>query len=58
VCTTGWPRAQTGGWTAVRLANRYFPGTSLLAAALTSTASAQMTAARAEAYYKEVIKPS
>jgi len=49
---------QTPAWTAVRLANRYFPGTSLLAAALTSTASAQMTAARAEAYYKEVIKPS
>ncbi|MFI5893113.1 hypothetical protein ACIA5D_23685 [Actinoplanes sp. NPDC051513] len=44
--------AQTGGWAALRLANRYFPGTSLLAAVLTSTASAQTVAARAEAYYR------
>jgi len=36
----------------VRLANRYFPGTSLLAAALAGTASAEMIAARAEAYFR------
>jgi hypothetical protein len=45
--------AQTGGWALLRLANRYFPGTSLLAAVLTSTASAQSVAARAEAYYRK-----
>ncbi|MEU4244929.1 hypothetical protein [Actinoplanes sp. NPDC026619] len=44
--------AQTGGWAALRLASRFFPGASLLAAVLTSTASAQSVAARAEAYYK------
>jgi hypothetical protein len=44
--------AQAGGWTALRLANRLFPGTSLLAAILTSSASAQSVAARAESYYK------
>jgi hypothetical protein len=44
--------AQTGGWAVLRLASRFFPGTSLLAAVLTSTASAQSVAARAEAYYK------
>jgi hypothetical protein len=43
---------QTGGWTALRLANRYFPGTSLLAAVLTSTASAQSVAARADKFYR------
>ncbi|WP_433372165.1 hypothetical protein ACQPZX_48910 [Actinoplanes sp. CA-142083] len=43
---------QTGGWAALRLVNRYFPGTSLLAAVLTSTASAQTVAARAETYYR------
>ena len=47
---------QTGGWAALRLANRFFPGTSLLAAILTSTASAQAVAARAEAYYKDAHK--
>ena len=46
--------AQTGGWTALRLANRFFPGTSLLAAVLTSTASAQSVAARADAYYRKM----
>ncbi|MFF5295239.1 hypothetical protein [Paractinoplanes globisporus] len=49
--------AQAGGWTAVRLVNRYFPGTSLLAAVLTSRASAQMVAARAEAYYRKALDP-
>jgi hypothetical protein len=43
---------QTGGWAALRLVNRYFPGTSLLAAVLTSTASTQAVASRAEAYYR------
>jgi hypothetical protein len=44
--------AQSAGWAVLRFANRYFPGTSLLAAVLTSTASAQTVAARAEEYYK------
>ncbi|WP_213006235.1 hypothetical protein [Paractinoplanes toevensis] len=50
--------AQAGGWTVLRLANRFFPGTSLLAAVLTSTASAQSVAARAEAYYKAARTPA
>ena len=43
--------AQTGVWTMLRLANRYFPGTSLLAAVLASTSGARTVAARAETYY-------
>ena len=43
--------AQTGGWTAVRLANRFFPGASLLAAALTMRAATETVAHRANAYY-------
>ncbi|WP_203782824.1 hypothetical protein [Paractinoplanes rishiriensis] len=43
---------QTGAWTVVRVANHYFPGTSLLAAALSGNASAQAVAARAHAHYK------
>ncbi|MFD0519347.1 hypothetical protein [Paractinoplanes durhamensis] len=50
--------ARTGGWAVLRLANRVFPGTSLLAAALTGTASAQSVAARAEAYYKAARTPA
>ncbi|GIE11975.1 hypothetical protein [Paractinoplanes ferrugineus] len=45
--------SQTGGWTALRLANRVFPGASLLAAILAGTASAQTVAARAESYYRD-----
>ena len=50
--------AQTGGWTAVRLANRYFPGTSLLTAVLTSTASAHGAAARANTFYRSQVSRS
>jgi hypothetical protein len=45
--------AQTGAWTVLRLVNRFFPGTALLAAALTGNSSAQMVAARAMAYYSQ-----
>jgi hypothetical protein len=44
---------QSGSWASLRLASRYFPGVSLLAAILTSTASAQSAAARAAAYYRK-----
>jgi hypothetical protein len=44
--------AQAGGWTALRLVNRLFPGTSLLAATLTSRAAADAVAHRATAYYR------
>jgi hypothetical protein len=43
--------AQTGGWTAVRVVNRVFPGASLLAATLASRASADGVAHRALRYY-------
>ena len=49
---------QTGGWAALRLANRFFPGTSLLAAILTSSASAQAVAARADSHYRGAHKPA
>jgi hypothetical protein len=45
--------AQARGWTAIRLINRFFPGTSLLAATLTSRASAETVAARARALYSQ-----
>ena len=44
-----------GGWTAARLANRYFPGAGLLTAVLTSTASAQAAAARANSLYRSQV---
>ncbi len=48
--------ARSGGsWTAARLVNRYFPGTSLLTAVLSSTASAQGAAARAAAFYRSQV---
>lgn len=43
---------QAGGWMALRAANRFFPGTSLLAAVLTSRAAAQTVAARANLFYR------
>jgi hypothetical protein len=50
--------AQTGGWAAVRLLNRLFPGTSLLAATLVSRSSAETVANRARAYYGRERKPA
>jgi glucokinase len=44
---------QAGGWTAIRLVNRFFPGTSLLAATLTSRSSTETVAARARALYSQ-----
>ncbi|MEU8816169.1 hypothetical protein [Actinoplanes sp. NPDC048796] len=44
--------AQTAAWAAVKVVNRRFPGTSLLAAFLATTSSAQATAARAAKYFK------
>jgi hypothetical protein len=44
--------AQVGAWTAVRLANHYFPGAALLTAVLAGNASAQAVAARATAFYR------
>ena len=41
------------GWAAVRLVNRYFPGSSLLAAALVSRSSARSAADRANTYYSQ-----
>jgi len=43
--------AQAGGWTAIRTLNQFFPGTSVLAAVLTSRSAAQSLAARAERFY-------
>ncbi|MFF5082084.1 hypothetical protein ACFY36_33975 [Actinoplanes sp. NPDC000266] len=48
----GFVAAQTAAWVAVKVVNRRFPGTSLLAAFLSNTASANATAARAAKYYK------
>jgi hypothetical protein len=45
--------AQAGGWTVIRTINRFFPGTSLLAAVLTSRSAAQALAARAERLYSK-----
>ena len=44
---------QVSGWTAIRTVNRLFPGSSLLAAVLTSRSSAQSLAARAERFYSQ-----
>ena len=41
-----------GGWTVLRAANRFFPGTSLLTAVLTSRAAARTVAARANLFYR------
>jgi hypothetical protein len=41
------------GWVAVRLVRRYFPGTSLVAAALVSRSSARNMAERANTYYSQ-----
>ncbi|MGK5679771.1 hypothetical protein [Actinoplanes sp. URMC 104] len=43
---------QAAVWAALRAVNRYYPGTSMLMAVLTSGSSAQTTAARATAYYR------
>ncbi|MCY1141421.1 hypothetical protein OWR29_25770 [Actinoplanes sp. Pm04-4] len=43
---------QAAAWTALRSINRAYPGTSLLAALLTSTTAAQATTARATSYYR------
>ncbi|MFI7547858.1 hypothetical protein [Actinoplanes sp. NPDC049599] len=44
--------AQAGGWVAVRAVNHFFPGTSLLAATLTSRGAARAMAARATFFYR------
>ncbi len=44
---------QAGIWTAIKLINRYYPGTRLLAAALTGRATTDAVAARAAAYYSQ-----
>jgi hypothetical protein len=46
---------QTGRWAATRFVNRYFPGTSLLAATLTSRSAAETVAARANTYYSQEV---
>jgi hypothetical protein len=43
---------QIGGWAAVRGVNHFFPGTSLLAATLTSRGAARAMAARATYFYR------
>jgi hypothetical protein len=43
---------QAGGWAAVRAVNHFFPGTSLLAATLTSRGAARAMAARATFFYR------
>ena len=45
---------QASEWGLIRLADRFFPGVSLLAAFLTSRAAAESTAARANAYYAAI----
>jgi hypothetical protein len=44
--------AQAGGWAAVRAVNHFFPGTSLLAATLTSRGAVRALAARATFFYR------
>ncbi len=43
---------QAGGWAAVRVVNRFLPGTSLLVATLTSRGATRTMAARATAHYR------
>ncbi|BFU47852.1 hypothetical protein [Krasilnikovia sp. MM14-A1004] len=43
---------QAGAWALLRTANRYFPGTSLLAAALTGRSSARNMASKATLFYR------
>jgi hypothetical protein len=50
--------AQAGAWAAVRVLNRYFPGTSLLAATLSSRATADSSAARAILFYSQLSQRS
>jgi len=45
--------AQAGGWAMIRTINRFFPGTSLLAAVLTSRSAAEALAARAQRLYSQ-----
>jgi len=45
---------QAGEWGLIRLANRFFPGVSLVAAFLTGRAAAESTAARANNYYATI----
>ena len=45
--------AQAGGWAALRVVNRFFPGTTLLAATLTSRGAARSLAARAGLFYRD-----
>ncbi|MFI5493530.1 hypothetical protein [Actinoplanes sp. NPDC051859] len=44
--------AQTGGWAALRVANRFLPGASLLGAVLAHRATAQTIGARATHYFR------
>jgi hypothetical protein len=44
--------AQAGGWAAIRTVNHFFPGTSLLAATLTSRGAVRSMAARATFFYR------
>lgn len=46
--------AQAGGWAALRAVNRFFPGTSLLVATLTSRGAARALAARAVRHYSQL----
>ncbi|MET8147649.1 hypothetical protein ACIBSW_06960 [Actinoplanes sp. NPDC049668] len=43
---------KAGGWAAIRVVNRYFPGAAVLAAVLGSRGAAAMMAARATFYYR------
>ena len=49
---------RTGGWTGVRLASRFFPGASLVAATLTMHAATETVAHRANAYYRRARQSS
>lgn len=44
---------QAGGWLALRLVNRFFPGTSLLVAALASRSAAESVGSRATTFYSQ-----
>ncbi|MFI7596584.1 hypothetical protein [Actinoplanes sp. NPDC049681] len=44
--------AHAGGWAVLRVVNRFFPASSLLAAVLTSRAAAQTMGARATSFYR------
>jgi hypothetical protein len=50
--------ARSATWAALRLANRHFPGTTLLAALLAASADTQATASRAIAHYRRRKPPA